>query len=139
MTQRRPPPGLPPAGTRLRVHFNLHTHRWSVVALHGPQRGRVIASTDAIVLRNCVFHVSQKGRERVVAKRSRDVHAWVIGCLETSVPPVAAGAVQVSYNPFRAATFQRYTPAFAPIHAAAMVWFTKHRTAFALPNRPEPS
>jgi hypothetical protein len=44
------------------VYFNLHRKCWSVKALEGPSKGRVIQHTDDIILSNCTFKVSEAGR-----------------------------------------------------------------------------
>lgn len=108
-----------PAGTRVRVHFNLHTHLWSVTSTTSPNRGRVIANVPHFALTNCRMIVSEPGRQRVLVKKQRAVHAWIEGFVADSQKPV--DATEVTYNPYRAATF--HTRSGEPVLTAAAVWF----------------
>jgi len=93
---------------RVRVHFNLQRHLWSITAMGGPNGGRVVQHSDTFALTRCKFTVSEAGRERVLAKRHRLVHAWVEGLVApVSHPP--KDAVEFSYNPYLAGTFTRRT------------------------------
>ena len=83
------------------VYWNLHKRCFSVC-----ERGRVIAHTDHVTLRNAHFVVQRSGYERTVRERVRCVHAWVRGEV-TEMPNAASGAqTLVTYNPFRADHFR---------------------------------
>lgn len=98
MTTLIDPPAL--IGTRMRVHFNLHTHLWSVTALTGPNSGRVIANVDNITLANAEFKVSAKGRDRSHRLRKRTVHAWVVGVVvSVNTDLDLSRRERVTYNP----------------------------------------
>jgi hypothetical protein len=113
----------------VRVHFNLRTHLWSITAMSGPNRGRVVQHSNTFVLTVCKFIVSEAGRQRVLAKRQRLVHAWVQGRVApVSNPP--KDAVEFGYNPYRAGTFTRRDNG-QPITSATFCWFVG-RSAFAL-------
>ena len=95
---------------RVHVYWNLHKDCYSVRAAEGPHKGRVIAYRDSVALRDARFHVSAKGRARVVANRCKLVHAWIIGTLIDAPLPCAQGRggfVGVTYNPYRDASFVR--------------------------------
>ena len=47
---------------RVFVYFNLHKKCFSIKALEGDRKGRVIAHRDVVVLENCKFKVSESGR-----------------------------------------------------------------------------
>ena len=112
----------------VRVHFNLRTHLWSITAMSGPNRGRVVQHSNTFVLTDCTFKVSEAGRQRVLAKRQRLVHAWVQGRVASvSNPP--KDAVEFSYNPYRAGLFTRRDN-WQPITSARGCWFIEQR-AFA--------
>jgi hypothetical protein len=50
---------------RGRVHYNLHTLIWSVVALEGPDKGRVIHKAKSVELGGTIkFHVGEKSRQK---------------------------------------------------------------------------
>lgn len=85
------------------VYFNLHRKVWSVKALSGPQRGRVIAHVRSIALTDCAFRVSEAGRQRVLRERRKNVHAGVVGRLqEWHAAPVSiqSEGIRVTYNPY---------------------------------------
>lgn len=93
---------------RVRVHFNLLTHLWSITAMSGPNRGRVVQHSDTFALTQCKFIVSEAGRQRVLAKRHRLVHAWVEGLVApVSHPPKDA----VEFSCMRMANPGRINPA----------------------------
>ncbi len=103
---------------RVFVYFNLHRKLWSVKALSGPMRGRVVAHRDTLALTDCTFKVSEAGRQRVLREQRKNVHAGVVGYLSDA--PALAHDVPVTYNPYKAATFTRKDTG-APVHHAALV------------------
>jgi hypothetical protein len=107
---------------RVRVYFNLHRRCWSVVALSGPDAGRVIDHADKVVLEDVTFVVRPAGRERVLRERKKNVHAFAVGTLANMLPLGCKD--RITYNPFKSASFYLadYGPA-APIskaHAAQL-------------------
>ena len=66
---------------RVFVYYNLHKKCWSLKALSGNQKGRVVAHGDAVELKDCEFKVSEAGRQRVLRERQKNVHAGVAGTL----------------------------------------------------------
>lgn len=114
------------ANMRVFVYFNLHRKCWSVKALEGPMKGRVVQHTDNIVLSSCTFKVSEAGRQRVLKERRKNVHAGVVGTLvEPSSLARVVHLVSVTYNPYKAGTFVT-KPDGSPIYAADVV-FLQHR------------
>ncbi len=86
---------------KTRIHWNTHKKCFSV-----KQGNNKIRHVDTFVLRNPVFVVSQKGRDRVLRERVKNVHAHVEG------EPVPGGyslagltASAVDYNPYTAGWF----------------------------------
>jgi hypothetical protein len=61
------------------VYFNLHKKVWSVKALEGPNKGRVVAHRNALSLYHCTFKVSEAGRQRVIREQRKNVHAGIVG------------------------------------------------------------
>ena len=61
------------------VYYNLHRKVWSVKALGGPLKGKVVQHRIFIVLRDCTFKVSEAGRQRVLSTGKKNVHAGVVG------------------------------------------------------------
>ena len=65
---------------RVFVYYNLHKKLWSVKALEGPQKGRVIRRANHVTLRDAMPKVSQKGRERVLREKRKTytLELWVL-------------------------------------------------------------
>ena len=116
-------------GMRVRVHFNLHKHDWSIVAMEGDKKGLVIARADNLTMTECTFKVSEPMRLKVVAKKCRSVHAWVHGRLAVTEAP-SQGASEFNYNPYRAPTFT-VRGTWAPLWSARKVYFTTGGKAYA--------
>lgn len=117
-------------GRRMRVHFNLHTRRWSVTALSGEHRGRVVAQVDDITLHGgpdgaVEFKVSRAGWERCRRTGHRNVHAWCIGLVQDiDTAPDLRNLIRVTYNPLRAPQFE-VAATREPVVTAARVTFAK--------------
>lgn len=104
--------------TKAFIYWNLHKRCWSIRV-----SGRVIAHASQVQLRNVVYRVNEKGRQRVLAKRKKEVHAGVKGDLEsyTTLEGVRSGPYRtaytdrlyntddcpalVGYNPYKGSTF----------------------------------
>jgi hypothetical protein len=93
---------------RADVYKNLRKKTFSI--LH---RGKVIAHSDRILLVNCEFIVSQKGRKRVLKEKRRNVHAVIRGTVlaydkNSLLKPslrITEGLTRVSYNPYKGDCF----------------------------------
>ena len=86
------------------VYFNLHRKCWSVKALEGDRKGRVVAHKDFIVLRDAKGKVSQAGRERVLREKRKNVHAGVVGYwddVEIEYSKQEYVPIMVTYNPYK--------------------------------------
>ncbi len=85
-------------GSRVKVYWNLHKNCYSVVSLEKRKRGLVVAHVERLNLENAVFKVSQKGRERVLREKRKNVHAYIEGFITNKIPLISE---QISYNPYR--------------------------------------
>jgi hypothetical protein len=88
----------------------------------------VIGHYDSIVAENVEFKVSQKGRERVLRERKKNVHAFVISDkIHVDVktwPDYNIGYLSsVRYNPYHYDSFVDWLD--KPIHNADCVWLLK--------------
>jgi len=63
------------------VYFNLHKRVFSVKALEGAEKGRVIGHRTSLAIYSPTFKVSEAGRQRVVREKRKNVHAGVVGFL----------------------------------------------------------
>jgi len=83
------------------VYFNLHKRCFSIKALEGADKGRVVAHSNALLLHNVTFKVSEAGRQRVIREKRKNVHAGVVGewnCVEQLA--VVGEGKAVTYNPY---------------------------------------
>ena len=92
------------------VYYNLHKHCWSVKALTGENKGRVIRHAAVVTLRDVVGKVSEAGRQRVLKEKKKNVHAGIVGTLVSTdtIPPsdVLRTAMRpITYNPYKYTTF----------------------------------
>jgi hypothetical protein len=88
------------------VYFNLHKKCFSVKALTGENKGRVIQHTDDIALLLPEFKVSEAGRQRVLREKQKNVHAGVVGWLDVSECSMNKDYyTQVKYNPYKYYSF----------------------------------
>lgn len=93
------------------VYFNLHRKCFSIKALEGPNKGRVVAHRDDVLLFDGTFKVSEAGRQRVLRERKKNVHAGVVGQWdETGTDLITIDRVTtigrpVTYNPYKYSSF----------------------------------
>ena len=66
---------------RVFVYWNLHKKLWSIKALEGPDKGRVIARSSSVILTDAHGQVSEAGRQRVLREDRKNVHAGIVGDL----------------------------------------------------------
>tara|TARA_R100001594_G_scaffold137505_1_gene180601 strand:- start:57 stop:431 length:375 start_codon:yes stop_codon:yes gene_type:complete len=90
---------------RVEVYRNLHKQLWSVRALEGPHKGRVIARCAELVIHGPTFHVQPAGREKVRKTRRKNVHAFVRGVFDEGIATSKLGGYAITYNPYRHDTF----------------------------------
>lgn len=86
------------------VYFNLHKKVWSVKALEGEFKGRVIRHTTSFTVTDCKFKVSEAGRQRVLRDKRKNVHAGIVGQWAGECEALPEWDA-VSYNPYTGRTF----------------------------------
>jgi hypothetical protein len=105
------------------IYRNLRKKCYSVKALEGPNKGRVIAHANTLTLTDCQFKVSPSGRERVRRTGHKTVHAGVVGQwdggIDTAMPSECKRTLY--YNPHKVDTFVHYLT-YQPIAAAPKVY-----------------
>ena len=84
------------------------------------RKGIVQCHAETLLLSDVTFHVSQKGRERVLREQRKNVHAYVKGKLEVDskiLQVIEAGSdwleslltyrgwVELTYNPYKFSSF----------------------------------
>jgi len=111
---------------RVRVYYNLSRSVWSIKAMEGEHKGRVIGYANSALLRNAHTVVSEASRQRVLREQRKNVHAYIDGELavtcgyrERLMTPSESNALYhhqsgmsyffgyeyVSYNPYRVSHF----------------------------------
>ena len=82
------------------VYYNLHKNCFSIKAMEGERKGRVIAHRDLVSLTDAVFKVSAAGRARVIREQRKNVHAGVVGDWRHVWVRPDTELTQVTYNPY---------------------------------------
>lgn len=110
------------------VYFNLHKKVFSIKALEGPNKGRVVAHESTITLRNVHFKVSEAGRQRVLREKRKNVHAGVVGEWSGAVDAVIRNTsnVAVTYNPYKYSSFV-YASNELPVETVTSAYLTNKR------------
>ena len=126
-------------GLRVFVYYNLHKHMWSVKALEGEHKGRVITHTRHLALMDCTFKVSEAGRQRVLRERRKNVHAGIVGIAPKSILTaiksdyMVGDGVPITYNPYKYDSFVSKLDDTRKIKQAKIVTlFDRSVTAFAV-------
>jgi len=97
------------------IYRNLHKNMFSV-----KYDGKVIKWTNFEIIKNVEFKVSQKGRERVIKEKRKNVHATIAGDLIDSINLKNYELIELYYNPYITETFQiKYNK--EPIYNADLV------------------
>lgn len=96
---------------KVKVYFNLHKKLFSVIALEGSKKGKVIEHVSSIDLAHPIFRVQKAGRERVLKEKKKNVHAYVAGYrvqLKSDAEIEKLGNidwVDATYNPYKNKSF----------------------------------
>jgi hypothetical protein len=104
----------PPLNVRVFVYFNLHKHLFSVKALSGFEKGRVIYHASNVYLNEVEFKVNEAGRQRVLKEKRKNVHAGVIGWLGN---PRDVYSTTITYNPYKYNSFVKMESAIRVTNA----------------------
>ena len=89
---------------RVEVYWNLHKKLFSVRALEGENKGRVIEHAYKVKLEEASFVVQPAGRERVLREGKKNVHAFVRGRLAPYIEGPRR-SYPVTYNPYKYDSF----------------------------------
>jgi hypothetical protein len=88
-------------GRIVRVYFNLHKGQYSV---QDYKTKKVIAYLNEFSIKNAEFKVSKKGRARVIQRKQKNVHAFIVGELGD---PINIPGKTITYNPYVNDTFTK--------------------------------
>ena len=97
-----------PPQTKVYVYKNLQQACWSV---RGRDSGLVLCHCNYILLLYAEFHVSEKGRQRVLREKQKNVHAGIRGttCLKESLPVYQDQVKAVANLPPEDKAFWKYS------------------------------
>lgn len=87
-------------GTKVRVYRNLNNGKFSVQAVAGEFKGKVICHLDSLELTDVVFKISLASRQRVIAQKTKNVHAFAIGSLSKIAVKDCDKQTEISYCPY---------------------------------------
>jgi hypothetical protein len=111
------------------IYFNLHRKCFSIKALEGPMKGRVVAHRNEALVFDATFKVSEAGRQRVLKEQRKNVHAGVVGqwidsdADNATINMIAINGSAIMYNPYKYSTFVHLFGEH-PIESARMVALT---------------
>jgi hypothetical protein len=110
-------------GDLVKIHRNLRTGGWSIMAAKGKMRDRVVAHADELRLADVEFRVSEAQRQRALETGQRNGHAFAVGTLlDPGAHPRADAhgttATQATYSYKRYSTFVTANYEDAVYHAA---------------------
>jgi hypothetical protein len=111
------------------VYWNLHLCMWSVKALEGPNKGRVILRTDQIALEHVTGKVSEAGRQRVLREGRKNVHAGLVGNMRFEGVPSGWLKDCITYNPYKYTSFV-YENTGERFEGARYAYLTSNRNVF---------
>jgi hypothetical protein len=97
------------------VYFHFRKKCFSMV-----QDDVVVLHSDMIVLKDCIFKVSETLRQKVIATQTKNVHAKVLGYFQGTQPESLEGFREAYYNPYHTETFVDYITG-EPIYEASEV------------------
>jgi hypothetical protein len=89
------------------VHVYRNLNKNDSFSIRSKETGLVIGYCQNVQLADVSFHVSAKGREKVLMKRVRSVHAYLIGRLVSVDMDIVdnSNRICVYYNPYNTETF----------------------------------
>jgi len=111
------------------VYRNLHKDCMSVKSREKGYYGKVICHARGLKMSDVDLIVRQSGRQKVIATKRKNVHAFLRGVLErTYVKPnfTLAGMVEVTYNPYISNEFYVVSTG-RPVYHAEQVFVIKNK------------
>ena len=96
---------------RVESYWNLHKHVFSIRALEGDHKGKVVEHVSHKTLHDVTFAVQPAGRAKVLREQKKNVHAFVrgtegIGESRARYYPLSSDCWEkISYNPYKYDSF----------------------------------
>ena len=89
---------------KIRAYFNLHKRLFSIQH-RTPKGWRLWKHVDNVALHFPVFIVNERGRQRVLRDKRKNVHAFVEGILSAPMCVDPDDLTRVSYDPYKGNAF----------------------------------
>lgn len=105
----------------VQVYYNINLSRklkQPLFSIRDVKTKKVIGHDTNIVIENAIFKVSEKGRQRVLKERKKNVHALIQGKLVHTTTTTQTN--EVTYNPYKHSTFV-YKDNNTPIYHSNLV------------------
>lgn len=113
-------------GDKVRVYRNLNNGKWSIKAMTGEYKGKVVAHLDYLTLKDTSFIVSMAGRARVLREGRKNVHAFAMGFLHScNEIELESTSEVITYDPYRCGFFYSIDSSNTPIETIKQLNFTK--------------
>lgn len=88
-------------GDKVRVYRNLNNGKWSILAMTGEYKNKVVGHIEELSLSDVRFIVSAAGQARVRREGRKNVHAYAQGVLSSiTAAPFGVDVPIVSYDPY---------------------------------------
>ena len=88
-------------GDKVRVYRNLNNGKWSILAMTGEYKNKVVGHLEELSLSDVRFIVSAVGQARVRREGRKNVHAYAQGVLSSiTAAPFGVDVPIVSYDPY---------------------------------------
>ncbi|WP_024597478.1 hypothetical protein [Pseudoalteromonas sp. AC163] len=115
-------------GDKVRVYRNLNKGGWSILAMSGENKGRVVAHVDHVILGSVDFVISKAGLARAQASKVRNVHSYAQGILN-SVEPISSDFLsnEITYNPFKKDYFYPVSNVDQKLTCADSIFFAENK------------
>ncbi|WP_139926295.1 hypothetical protein [Hymenobacter sp. DG01] len=113
-------------GKQVKAYRNLQKKGYWSILFKVDGKEKVVAHLPDVHLLNVTFEVREKGRQRVIRDKHKNVHAFAHG---TFTSTVAEPATAISYDPYLACYFYRKQDQ-SPVYSASQVRLTGNQ-AFA--------
>lgn len=92
-------------GMKVFVYRNLHKGCYSIRALEGEHKGKVVGWNNSVLLSNATQKVSEAGRQRVLRDKQKNVHTGIVGNYCEQLHSIKAEGKEIYYNPYKVEKF----------------------------------
>ncbi|WEG18640.1 hypothetical protein PQ478_09175 [Alkalihalophilus pseudofirmus] len=113
-------------GQIVRVYRNLHKSAFSI---KDKKSGLVVAHADKVLLHNAKYIVSEKGRQRVISERTKNVHAVVEGAFVGLEKP-SCDLLLGYYDPYQYDSFIDKETG-SKLSESELAWFENEKVYYA--------